>query len=406
MRISGIVFAVGLLMMTGMACTCAHAQSPWKLKDLSAAPNFAETPEHSKEGVKAIFYDGVPWKGKPTRVFAYYALPDVPRGTRVPAMVLVHGGGGSAFVPWVKLWQQRGYAAIAMDTCGCISSGGYSNHPRDTMGGPPGWGGFDQIDEPITDQWTYHAVADIILAHSLIRSFPEVDPQKIGITGISWGGYLTCIVAGIDNRFRFAAPVYGCGYLGEDSVWLPDFERLGKERAAKWLSLWDPSSYLGKAAMPMLWVDGTNDFAYPPDSLQKSYRLPHAPRTLCMRVRMPHGHGGPGENPEEIHAMADALLKGEAPLGVIQKVGVTGATVSATYRGKVGMASAELNYTLDSGVWQKRNWQTAPALLDELHNRVTATLPHGVTAWYLNLTDTRNLVISSEHIETTTKPAN
>ena len=38
-------------------------------------------------------------------------------------MVLVHGGGGTAFAEWVKAWTSRGYAAIAMDTCGQIPKG-------------------------------------------------------------------------------------------------------------------------------------------------------------------------------------------------------------------------------------------------------------------------------------------
>ena len=48
---------------------------------------------------------------------------------------------------------------------------------------------------------------DVILAHSLLRSWPRVDPERIGLTGISWGGYLTCIATGVDNRFKFAIPV-------------------------------------------------------------------------------------------------------------------------------------------------------------------------------------------------------
>jgi hypothetical protein len=35
-------------------------------------------------------------------------------------MVLIHGGGGTAFADWVRLWTGRGYAAIAMDLCGCV----------------------------------------------------------------------------------------------------------------------------------------------------------------------------------------------------------------------------------------------------------------------------------------------
>lgn len=43
----------------------------------------------------------------------------------------------------------------------------------------------------------------------------QVDADKTCLTGISWGGYLTCIVAALDNRFKAAAPVYGCGYMDE-----------------------------------------------------------------------------------------------------------------------------------------------------------------------------------------------
>ncbi len=401
LSMKALPLAVTLVLMSLLplypVAAAAPETIPWDMKALSQTPHFTDAPTYSKDEVKAIFYDGVPWKGQTTRVFAYYGVPKTQPGKRVPAMVLVHGGGGSAFIPWVKLWVSRGYAAISMDTCGSTNDGGYKDHPRDPQGGPPGWGGFDQIDQPVTDQWTYHAVADVILAHSLLRSFPEVDPQKIGITGVSWGGYLTCIVAGVDNRFKFAAPVYGCGFLGEDSVWLPDFQRMGPEKAAKWLGLWDPSVYLAKARMPMLWVDGTNDFAYPPDSLQKSYRLPTGARTLCMRVRMAHSHGGPGENPEEIHAMADALLRGQPSLARITKSGREGTTVWATYTSSTPIAGAELNYTTDSGEWQKRNWQTLPATLDAAQARISADLPAGVTAYYLNLTDVRNLVVSTEH---------
>ena len=272
----------------------------------------------------------------------------------------------------------------------------------DPDGGPPGWGGFDQIDEPVQDQWTYHAVADVILANSLLRSLPEVDANRIGITGISWGGYLTCIVAGVDSRFKFAAPVYGCGFLGENSVWLGDFQHMGPEKAGKWLGLWDPSVYLPRAKMPMLWVDGTNDFAYPPDSLQKSYRLPKGPRLLCMRVRMPHGHGGPGENPEEIHALADTLLmkqKQQAPMARITGSGHSGSSAWVTFQNQSPVARAELNYTTDTGKWQDRKWQTAPAALDLKTGRVSADLPTGATVWYFNLIDSRDLVVSSEHEE-------
>ena len=32
-----------------------------------------------------------------------------------PAVICVHGGGGTAFPAWVQAWVDRGYAAIALD---------------------------------------------------------------------------------------------------------------------------------------------------------------------------------------------------------------------------------------------------------------------------------------------------
>ena len=373
--------------------------TPWDFSTLSAPPKFTVDVERSTPDVQAIFYEGLPWKGKPTRVFAYYGLPKIEAGKKVPAMVLVHGGGGSAFIPWVQLWVSRGYAAISMDTCGCISGGGYRDHPRHDHGGPPGWGGFTQIDEPITDQWTYHAVADVILAHSLLRSFPQVDPERIGLTGISWGGYLTCITAGIDPRFQFAAPVYGCGFLGENSKWLDIFKNMGPEKAEKWLQLWDPSVYLPQMQKPMLWVTGTTDQAYPMDSLQKSYRRSKGPHTLCVRVGMIHGHGGHGENPEEIHALANGILQGERNLAQITTSGREGGNAWITYESQIPILKAELNYTTDTGPWLKRNWQIIPATLDTRAKKASMVLPQETTVYYFNITDERNLVVSSEHEE-------
>ena len=387
---------LGLLLLSA----ASQEKVAWDLEALGKAPKTAPAEGFDVEGLRSLTYEGLPHQGKPTRVFAFYGAPKVEGpstrlgASKVPAMVLVHGGGGTAFADWVKLWVSRGYAAIAMDLCGSVprkkEKGGWERHEQ---GGPPGWGGFDQIDRPERDQWTYHAVADVILAHSLLRSFPEVDADRIGITGISWGGYLTCIAASVDARFKFAAPVYGCGFLGDNSTWLGTFEKMGKEKAAKWLGLWDPSQHLPRAKMPFLWVNGTNDFAYPLDSYQKSYRLPATERTLAIRVRMAHAHGGPGEKPEEIHAFANALFKGGPPLAKITGQG----DGWATFASKVPIVKAELCFTKDAGKWQPRKWETAPATI--AGDRVTAVPPEGARVWYFNVIDDRGLVVSTEHVE-------
>lgn len=370
---------------------------PWKERDLLAVPAFTSLAT-SEPGVRALMFDGLPYKGKPTKVFAYYGAPA--GSGRHPAMVLIHGGGGTAFAEWVRLWNRRGYAAIAMDTVGTrprVAAAGKLWNPerdRDEFSGPPGWGDFENVDLAPEDQWSYHAVAAAVRAHSLLRSFPEVDARRIGVTGISWGGYLTSIVSGVDPRFRFAAPVYGCGFLGEDSAWLAQFAKLGPERAARWLSLWDPSRYLARSKMPMLWVNGTNDFAYPLGSWQKSYRLARGQRTLAVRVRMKHGHPD-GALPEEIHVFANSILRGGPRFARM-----TGAGAALRFREKGRpVVKAELAYTRDSGKWQERKWESAPAAVDQARHRVSIALPEGARVYYWNLYDADGLVVSSEHVE-------
>lgn len=228
----------------------------------------------------------------------------------------------------------------------------------------------------------------------MLRSFPEVDATRIGVTGISWGGYLTSIVSGLDARFRFAAPVYGCGFLGEDSAWLKDFEKLGPARAQRWLSLWDPSQYIGGSRMPMLWVNGTNDFAYPPPSWRKSYRLAKGPRTLAFRVRMPHGHP-PGAKPEEIFTFADAILRKGPGLARIRKQGRATNTAWLAFDAPRPIVKAELAFTRDSGKWQDRKWETVPATLRD--KRASAAVPSDAKAFYLNLFDAEGRVVSGEY---------
>ena len=377
-----------------------------RVPEVFPADGFQVGPE-GDERIRPLFFAGPEYQGRPTRVFAWYGTPATPLGTKLPAMVLVHGGGGTAFERWVKVWNDRGYAAIAIDLCGCVPRGSYGNWERHADGGPPGWdAAFGQVEEPLDDQWPHQAVSAIVLAHSLLRTFPEVDAGRVGLTGISWGGYLTCLTAGVDPRFRLAVPVYGCGYLADDSAWLARFAEMGPEKAARWSAWWDPASWLPRAEMPMLWVNGTNDFAYPPGSWQRSYRLSKGPRTLCLRVRMPHGHGPAGENPEEIRAFADAILGvpssvASPGLATITGQGSAGTTTWVTWRGGQPIRTAELCFTAASGRWQDRLWETEPATIhptaDGTDGRASAFIPAGATAWYLNLVDDTGLVVSGEH---------
>lgn len=393
------LLAVAVLLVT-LCQGHAPAQTnkpDWDLHTLGRPPKWEalQQPISTSKDVKAIFFTGLPFHGKPTRVFAWLGIPHLKPGQKAPGMVLVHGGGGTAFEEWVRLWVQRGYAAIAVDTCGQVPVGNYGNWVHDEQGGPPGWGGWNQLDWPMEDQWTYHAVADAMLANSLLRSLPDVDPERIGLTGISWGGYLTSIIAGVDARFKCAAPVYGCGFY-PDTLFNGDLRKLSPEQRDRWMRWWDPSNYLGEAKMPLLWVSGAKDHFYPLTALQKSYRQAPGPRNLAIRVQMTHGQGE-GEAPEEIQVFVNSVLNDGTPLLRITGQGHDQTNVWAAFVAPVRVVKADLNYTAEVGVWEKREWHTIPAVL--AGTNVTAALPPGTRAYYLNLFDERGCVICTEHEE-------
>lgn len=374
--LAALLFAAPALGQTG----------PWKLAELRKPPTVSGD---ATGELRAVYYDSVPSRGKPTRVFAYIALPAKLDG-KAPAMVLVHGGGGKAFKEWALLWAKRGYVALAMDLAGAGPDG------KRLPDGGPGQSDKDKFfhDGQPEDFWTYHAVAAVIRGVSLLSAMKEVDAGRIGITGISWGGYLTCIVAGLDDRLKVAVPVYGCGFIHENSAWNETFKKLGGERRAFWVKHFEPSQYVGRAKMPVLFVNGTNDFAYPLDSYQKTYRLVRG-RQLCVTVRMPHSHPA-GWAPAEIGLFVDQHLKGGKPLAKVVSTSETDGAVEVRFKAEVPITGAALCYTTDAGPWQKREWKSVALTVGD--GVVKGQLPAGrPVVWYVTLTDGRKATISTEH---------
>lgn len=358
-------------------------------------PTTFPAPDLGGEGVKSLFFEGPAYKGNPTKVFAFCGFPKNVEGP-VPGMVLVNGGGGTAFADWVRLWNSRGYAAIAFDTYGALPIGKMFEWERNPEGGPAN-GGVEAVNDPVEDQWMYHAVSNVVRANSLLRSFPQVDSERTGITGISWGAVITCNAAPVDGRFLFAAPVYGCGYISHPFTDGTQF--VGKEDAVekvqKWCDLWDPVQRLPRLTTPLLWVTGTNDFAFTLRAVMLSADLAPGASTFCIRPRMVHGHEGPGENPEEIRALADHFLKGHPPLHQVTEDGWTNGEVWVEWESTRPIKSVKLNYTRDSGNWQERNWEEKAVESAETSTRAAMELPEGTVSWYFNIEDEGGLIVSS-----------
>ena len=351
--------------------------------------------------VQALYYAGPPWKGKETRAFAFLGMPDIPEGKRVPGMVLVHGGGGTAFAEWVAQWVERGYAAIAMDYNGTRpdpehldDSGGGTKISHD-FSGPGAWG-FDGLEGPMEDYWLYHAVAAVLSGHSLLRSQSGVDPERIGLTGISWGGFLTCLMSGLDGRFAASAPVYGCGFIWKNSAWQKPYDVLPEESRRRWAEVYDPSVYLPRATLPMLWVNGTNDFAYWMENWQASYRLVQGPVTLALQVERPHSHPH-GWAPPEIAAFFQAQFENAPGLPRILECTEKDGQTLLRFSSDRAIARADLHYTLDNGPSPDRKWHSEEAVLEADAGAASARLAEGATLYFMTLTTADGLTVSSEH---------
>jgi dienelactone hydrolase len=400
---------VSLLVLTAVARAADPAAGgPWHLAELAQTPGFEW--EDQSGPVRSLLFENEPYDGHSTRVFAYYATPgtlagDATADRDLPAVVLVHGGGGTAFREWCELWARRGYAAIAPDLAGNRPLEGADVHQRDNRirlpDAGPNQGDADKffaVSEPVAQQWEYHAIAAVLRAHSLIRSFPEVDAARTAVTGISWGGYLTCITAGLDRRFKAAVPVYGCGFLHENSAWLDRFAKFTPEQRERWIELWEPSRYLPHVSMPILFVNGTNDFAYPLDSYMKSFDTVPATvtRQFCVTVNMPHSHSD-GWAPKEIGLFIDHVLLGTPGLAQLGDPQTGADSLTVTCTSELPVTGAALHYTTGAEPINMRTWQTVAGMVAADHVEVSLP-PAGTTAYFITVTDERGAVTSTRTI--------
>jgi dienelactone hydrolase len=352
----------------------------------------------SSADLSAVYYDGLDWKGQPTKVFAWLGYP-AQRAGKVPAVVLVHGGGGTAFKNWVQEWNARGYAAISIAVEGQldrpVSDGKTQGWQRHAWAGPARNGIYHDSALPIREQWMYHAVANTILANSLLRSLPDVDPARVGLMGISWGGVITSTVIGLDPRFAFAIPTYGCGDLATaENIY---GKSLGNNEMYK--QVWDPMLRLQRAALPTLWFSWPEDAHFPMDCFAASYAQVGGAHMVSLVPKMGHGHG-PGWARPESYAFADSVLRSGGPWCVQLKQSVQGQALEVVFRSSKPLHHAVLVSTVDLGVSSERTWLETPAQLAKTAAgwTVTATLPVGTTAWFVNV-KSGALVASSDYRE-------
>lgn len=370
---------------------------PWKLAELFAVPQHEPSDQFTVPGLQSLLYTGLAYKGKETRFYAYYGVPEGQApATGWPAVVLVHGGGGTAGADWVKQWNEHGYAAISMDLEGHLPKPGvpHNERPGHAWSGPHRGDNFEEgpinRGEPVEQHWFYHAVGGIVRADSLLRSFPEVDQDRIGIEGYSWGGVLTSVAIGVDSRFKFGITHTGCGFLHEGDSYLgKSFRRRSQEKLQESLALYEPSSYLPRVMVPMLRTSSPTDVHFPLGCEQKSALATQGTTHLWINV----GWGHAGRPEMEPFIFADSVVQGGQPLPTRGELARDGKAWTATFSSPSPWQKAELCYTTDTGPSAARTWQVVPVELEA--GKARAELPEGTTVFFFNATDERGCMASS-----------
>ncbi len=376
-----------------LLCCLARASAgdsvtgPWDLQILRQAP--AATWGAVTGGVQEVYYESVPYAGRPTRVFAYYACP-AGATAPLPGIALIHGAGQGANADWASFWAGRGYAALSMDLNGEGPDG------RLPDGGPGSTERYRPFTAAELDQtWTYHAVAAVVRGCSLLAAQPGVDPGRISMHGLSLGGCVGAIAASIDDRTRAAALVFGAGYVYEGSFVADTIQSLDCESRRLWIDNFDASRYLGGASCPLLFASGVRDPFFPPTSFCRSYA--QAPRSaeLSMRPHRLHGyiHTIPGAS-VEVHRFLDHWSRDGVALPRLGPLTRLGQRVSARFSSSLAVADAALHYTTSVVPWTYRVWTRIPAEMGDDH--IAADLPtESPLAFFLTLTDQEGAVAST-----------
>jgi dipeptidyl aminopeptidase/acylaminoacyl peptidase len=203
-----------------------------------------------------------------------------------PMILAIHGGPhgayGNSFSFQFRLWTSQGYVVLYTNPRGSSSYG--EEFLYATWGG---WGFLDFED--------VMAGVDYALEHYAI------DEGRLGVTGYSYGGFLTNWVIGHTTRFK--AAISGAGI----SNWISDYgtadiprtkesEFYGppwEEKSGELLRRSSPIYYAGQVTTPTLFIHGESDFRVPIEQGEQMYTALKKRRVPAKFIRYPDSyHGG------------------------------------------------------------------------------------------------------------------
>src|SRR5207253_9771587 len=184
--------------------------------------------------------------------------PGFDPGTRYPAILSIHGGPftqyATSFFDEFQVFAGGGYVVIWGNPRG---SSGYSEEWGRAIRGPIdgdglGWGTVDYEDMT--------AVVD-----TAVERFDFIVPERLGVIGGSYGGFMTSWMVGHTNRFKAAVSERAVNHLvsaagSSDLFWIFERQFGGTfyDHADEWLRM-SPATYAGDIETPLLILHSEND---------------------------------------------------------------------------------------------------------------------------------------------------
>lgn len=208
-------------------------------------------PEHlSFTAAPGITVDG--WVLKPV---------DFVPGQKYPAILDIHGGPktvyGTVFFHEMQYWANEGYFVFF---CNPRGSDGKGNEFADIRGK------YGTID--FTDLMRF---TDLVL-----ERYPEIDPERVGVTGGSYGGFMTNWIIGHTQRFKAAASQRSisnwfsmAGTTDIGYFFAPD--QVGATPWSNPEKMWEhsPLKYADRVKTPTLFIHSDEDYrCWLPEALQ------------------------------------------------------------------------------------------------------------------------------------------
>jgi dipeptidyl aminopeptidase/acylaminoacyl peptidase len=204
-------------------------------------------------------------------------------GKTYPMVLMIHGGPNGMFgVNWnyeAQAYAARGWAVLM-------------TNPR----GSSGYG--EAFQRGVNEEWGGKAYQDIMAGvDAAIAKNPWVDPNRLGVTGQSYGGFMTDWIVGQTTRFKGAVTLSGIsdlisvegtrdGFYGHDRDFGGD---LWKNFDLYWK--YSPIRNAAKVKTPTLILHGESDQRVPVGQGEEFFRaLYHfgVPTELVMFPREPH----------------------------------------------------------------------------------------------------------------------